>query len=71
MTDRHSAYIVVLAKDIREDDALATIEALKMIKGVISVKPHVGRAFEAAIARERADHEWRQRVADLLMETKP
>ena len=39
MTDRHSGYIVVLDNDIREDDAEATVNALRQIKGVLTVKP--------------------------------
>ncbi len=41
MTDRHLGYIITLEKGIREDDAEKTIEALKMIKGVIGVSPIV------------------------------
>lgn len=41
MTDRHKGYVVVLADDIREDDAKATITAMEQIKGVISVEPIV------------------------------
>ena len=39
MTDRINAFIVILDRDIREDDAEDTITALKQIKGVLSVKP--------------------------------
>ena len=35
MTDRHCGYIITLENDIREDDAEATINALRMIKGVL------------------------------------
>jgi hypothetical protein len=34
VTDRHSGYIVVLAEDIREDDAEGTLNALRMVRGV-------------------------------------
>ncbi len=37
MTDRFHSLIVVLEKDIREDDAQAMMEAIKCLKGVINV----------------------------------
>lgn len=41
MTDRHSGYIVVLDKDIREDDAEATLRAIAQIKNVMDITPIV------------------------------
>jgi hypothetical protein len=41
MTDRINAFVVVLDKDIREDDAEALVNAMIMLKGVISVKGNV------------------------------
>ena len=41
MTDRINAFVVVLDKDVRDDDAEAWIAAMMMLKGVISVKPNV------------------------------
>jgi hypothetical protein len=41
MTDRLKGVLVTFDKDIRDDDAKPLIEALKMIKGVQSVKPYV------------------------------
>lgn len=58
MTDRHSGYIITLDHDIREDDAEATINALRMVKGVLSVKPIV-HDQAVLIAEERASTEWR------------
>lgn len=51
MTDRHAAYIVVLAEDIREDDAEHVLNALRMVSGVVSVEPVVCRS--AAVGRSR------------------
>lgn len=65
MTDRHSAYIVVLKDDIREDDAEFTINALRMIKGVASVEPVVADS-DQQIAHLRVDREWRERILKLL-----
>ena len=39
MTDRHSGYVVTLDAPIREDDAQRIIDAIKMVKGVLSVDP--------------------------------
>ena len=39
MTDRINAFVVVLEHDIRDDDAAATINAIKQIKGVLDVQP--------------------------------
>lgn len=59
MTDRHAGYIVVLAADVREDDAEeGVLNAIRMIKGVVSVKPVVA-SYEQEIAEERRDGEWR------------
>lgn len=41
MTNRINALSVALEEDIREDDAQATIEAIKQIKGVLHVTPNV------------------------------
>lgn len=65
MTDRHSAYIVVLKDDIREDDAKWTINALRMVKGVASVEPVVADT-DQQIAHIRVDHEWRDRILKML-----
>jgi hypothetical protein len=60
MTDRHAGYIVVLEKDIREDDAEETIlAALRMIKGVQSVQPIVADFGAMDLAKERRDWQWR------------
>lgn len=42
MTDRYSGFVVTLKEDMREDDAQATIGALRQIKGVVDVQPVVG-----------------------------
>lgn len=69
MTTRHAAYIVTLADDIREDDDAHIINALRMVKGVIAVTP-VPASYEIGIAQERANHEWRQRLLNLMDEVR-
>lgn len=67
MTDRHAGYVVTLAHDLREDDAEATITALRMVRGVISVTP-VEAGADLGIAEMRAKNDMRQRLLDLLDE---
>ena len=65
MTDRHAAYIVVLEKDLREDDAQATLRALGMVRGVHSVEP-VMSSPEVYIGTQRALGQLRQELAAVL-----
>jgi hypothetical protein len=65
MTDRHAAYIVTLAEDIREDDAEVLVVALGAIRGVLSVKPVVSDV-ELWIAEERARNDLGSRVLDAI-----
>lgn len=56
MTDRFFALTVALDKDIREDDAQPIIAAIKMLRGVASVEPHVADLeFYTAYERARVD----------------
>ena len=41
MTDRIKGVLITFEKDIRDDDAKPIIEALNMIKGVLTVKHYV------------------------------
>jgi hypothetical protein len=43
MTDRYKGVLVIFERDIRSDDAKKHIEAIKMIRGVSSVKPYVAK----------------------------
>lgn len=65
MTDRYSYIVVGLSKDIREDDAEPILAAIRMIKGVLTVQPHVAE-FGEVLAQERARIELRARVWDAL-----
>jgi hypothetical protein len=67
MTERHAGYVVTLAEDTREDDAEHIINALRMIRGVLSVEPvHAGT--DVSIATERAKAEMRAGLLSLLKE---
>jgi hypothetical protein len=65
MTDRINAFIVILDRDIRDDDAEDTITALKQIKGVISVKPRV-KSMGDVIAEDRVRMELTERLWRVL-----
>ena len=70
MTDRHNGYVVVLAKDSREDDAQAIVAALGMIKGVLSVEP-ITADIGSLTADVRAWYKMADRFTALLKESKP
>jgi hypothetical protein len=56
MTDRHAGYVVTLEANIREDDATAIMDALKMVRGVLDVRPVAGDVMlTVAEARARRD----------------
>lgn len=63
MTDRIHSIGVILEKDIRDDDAECILNAIKMIKGVLSVEPNIVD-FQSAMAESRA----RKDIADKLWE---
>jgi hypothetical protein len=64
MTDRHAAYIVVLDRDIREDDAEGILNALRHIRFVAGVEPVIA-THELTIARVRQDGAWSDALAKL------
>lgn len=56
MTDRIYALSVVLEVNVRDDDLEPVLEAIKMIRGVLDVEPHVADVETwAAYARARHD----------------
>ncbi|HVQ45158.1 MAG TPA: hypothetical protein VMT30_09490 [Candidatus Saccharimonadia bacterium] len=65
MTDRHNGYYVVLEHDIRDDDAEATIAAVKQIKGVLSVTPNIA-GFDEHIAEMRVRTELSEKLLKVL-----
>lgn len=70
MTDRHSGYVVTLAEDIRSDDAEAILHAIRMVKGVLTVKPIVSD-YTQSMAEDRARHELEMRLYRALREPLP
>lgn len=67
MTDRYYALSVVLRHDTRDDDAQAIIQAIQMVKGVLSVEPHVAD-METWAAEARVKVELRQRLFEVLQD---
>lgn len=65
MTDRINALTVVLAEDIREDDVEPLIQAIGLLRGVLSVKSYVVD-LQAHIAKERAKAFYRSKFVALL-----
>jgi hypothetical protein len=67
MTDRHSGYVVVLAADVREDDAEeGVLNAIRMIRGVAGVEPVLADFGPQAIASMRRDREWSDALFKLI-----
>ena len=56
MTDRYEGFVITLRNQIREDDAEATINAIKQIKGVVSVEPVIGNV-DIQLAKTQARSE--------------
>ena len=67
MTDRIHALTVVLDRDIRDDDIRPIIEAIKQIRCVIAVEPHVTDIGDYS-ARERAKYDIHKRLWAALHE---
>ena len=65
MTDRFHSLTVVLAKDIRKDDAEATIQAIKQIRGVLDVTGVVAD-MTTYMAERRAKDELGEKLFAIL-----
>lgn len=65
MTDRIHSLLVVLDKDMRDDDISGLVIALEHLRGVAGVKPFVSGA-ESLMAEVRADNVWRDRLIKLV-----
>jgi len=67
MTDRHAGYIVVLAENIREDDAEeGVLNAIRMLKGVVSVEPVLAGGQGQSVLALRHDRQWRDALLGLV-----
>jgi hypothetical protein len=61
MTDRYNALTVVLERDIRDDDAQHLMDAIRCLRGVLSVAGEVSD-ITAHMAQERAVSEIESKV---------
>jgi hypothetical protein len=57
MTDRIGALTVILDTNYRDDDVPVIVDAIKMIRGVAVVRPHVSDSLEQSVGYERAQGE--------------
>jgi hypothetical protein len=67
MTDRVDAFIVVLEEDIREDEVRPVLDAIRQLRGVLSVEVHIAYP-STAIATARARHEYASKLWDIIHE---
>ena len=65
MTDRIDAMTVVLDHDIRIDDVQPLVEAIKQLRGVLSVELHVAD-FATSVAEARRDFYWKDKLLSLM-----
>ena len=65
MTDRVNALTVTLERDIRIDDVQVLVDAIKMLRGVMSVETHISN-IEQHIAEERVRIEFKQKLWEAL-----
>lgn len=63
MTDHYSGFLVILEKDIRDDDAQPIIDAIKQLRGVLRVEPQTSDPMLEAIGADRE----RVRIHDELL----
>jgi len=65
MTDRLKGFIVTLDHDMRDDDAEVIVNAISMIKGVLTVKPSV-RDLDDLMNRELIRQEITNKLYEVL-----
>ncbi len=65
MTERLKGFVVHLEEHIREDDAQPIIDAIRMIKYVLAVRPLVAD-YEHIMAVDEAKHDLKKKVYDVL-----
>jgi hypothetical protein len=65
MTDRYDTLTVVLEHDIRTDDAKCLIDAIRMLRGVLTVQGQVADAHSLA-AEHRARWDLRNKLLQMI-----
>ena len=70
MTDRYKGVVVTFDRDIREDDAEETLNAIRHIRGVLEVQPVVAN-YDDHMNRELVRRDLGKRIMDVLRSEKP
>lgn len=65
MSTRLKGVLVTFEEDVREDDAAATLAAIRQIRGVLSVDP-VPADIDDHMARVRVRHEMGRKLLDIV-----
>lgn len=65
MTDRYNGLVVAFDHDIREDDAEAVINAIRMLKGVLTVTANVSD-INSHIEETRAKRDLPDKLYEVL-----
>ncbi len=65
MSDRYYALSVVLEKDMKDEDGKRIIDAIQMLRGVLSVTPHVAN-IETHTSELRAREELGKKIWAVL-----
>lgn len=65
MTDRFHSLVVVLESDLRSDDAQALIDAIKQLRGVLSVSGEI-TDIGTLMAEERAKRELGEKLWNVI-----
>lgn len=61
MSNRINTVTVILEEEIRDDDCEVILNAIRMIKGVLSVTPNIANVGEY-MAIERARHDLKKKL---------
>lgn len=61
MADHYNAFIVILDKDIRDEHAETTINAIRQIKGVLDVKPNISGDIASMVEVSRVSKKLAER----------
>ena len=65
MSDRYAKLTVVLDQEYRSEDLQEILTAIRMVKGVLTVDPHVAD-FNHYAAKQQAAYELRRKIEEVL-----
>lgn len=66
MADHIAGFVVTLTRNVSDDEARKIVAALRMVKGVVGVKP-VESSLEMAIAESRVNTAWINALSALAL----